>query len=148
MTTALTRSALERFAHNPEFHRRAMAAIAAGEKAEATREHVDSYTRPIFDSFGFGAEYWQRLYLLLDEHEARVHEYFAACDRAHREHGYDLPPDYCPALVAEHEHIAALRDLRELACGVLGIPEPIQMEHCERLETLLLDMYRDVMSHA
>lgn len=146
MTTTLTASALERFAHNPEFHRRAKAAIVLGKVAANVRKHVDSYTRPIFDRFGFGAEYWNRLYLLLDEHEDRINEYFAACCAAHADHGYDLPDGYCPALVAEHEHVAALRELRSLACGVLGIPEPIVIEHCDKLDELLLDLYRDAMA--
>lgn len=48
-----------------------------------------------------------------DEEQAKA--YYALCDQANIEAGYDLEPGFCPALIAEHEQIKAEWALLEAA---------------------------------
>lgn len=69
-------------------------------------ERVDAYIKPIFERFEFFEEETgeritdeDHLYLA-DLQSDTIKEYYAACDKAHREHGFDGPMGHCPALVA------------------------------------------------
>lgn len=100
-------------------------------RARTTRLRVDSYTMPLFASFGFVHARTgeplanpQRLYLAGpegEELEARVAEYYAACDAANAAHGHDVPTGYCPALIAEHAATAAESALLAHAETILGV---------------------------
>lgn len=63
------------------------------------RCRVDAYILPLFRSFGFGVKGVDDLYL--EEDEAKVEAFHAACDKAHRANGFTGPAGHCPALVAE-----------------------------------------------
>lgn len=118
----------------------ALAVCKAQAAAELTREHVESYTRPIFDSYGF--VFCGDLAARLDEREGdkflgkplsspddlslcddpRVNDYFEACDAAHRTNGYpDIPKGHCPALRMESLLIKAQGALIESATPLAGI---------------------------
>lgn len=93
-----------------DHHDLGMTVLKATAFAQLERERVDAYVRPIFLRYEFRHEGTgeiltdpDRIYLAGDspEVEARCKEYFAECDRAHREHGFDGPDGHCPALVAE-----------------------------------------------
>jgi hypothetical protein len=79
--------------------------------AEVERKRVDTYIAPVFAQFRFvddeGAVITdpERLYHCDDE--AMCAAYYAACDVAHREHGYLGEAGTCPALVAEHNQLKA-----------------------------------------
>ena len=89
--------------------------------AESERKRVDAYILPFFNSLEFmtnpemTGEPAERitkpdeLYLCGDKE--KVAQYFADCDRLHKEHGSKLPDGYCPALVAEHAVIDAENEL-------------------------------------
>lgn len=84
--------------------------LLAREVAAQTRVQVDAYIAPVFAKFEFYADRSgerltspDRLYLVADLNAPEVKAFDAACSAAHREHGYDLPDGYCPALVAEEE---------------------------------------------
>lgn len=88
----------------------AMTVVKAKVFAEMERERVDAYVRPIFLRYGFRDDLFEdgngeiltdprRLYLSKEDDRAK--EFYAECDRAHREHGFDGPEGHCPALVAE-----------------------------------------------
>lgn len=117
----------------------ALAVCHAQAAAELTRERVNAYIRPIFDSFGFvycgdlaekldsrpgeklvgkRLESEKELYLCDDP---RLQDYFDACDAAHRAHGYDLPKGHCPALRVENILIRAQGELISAAESISGI---------------------------
>lgn len=112
--------------------RLASSVLAARVYAEAKRERVDAYIKPIFESFAF--EYSGPLagackmsgpitnpsHLYLCGDEARVQEYFEACDAAHRAHGFRGPKGHCPALRAEHLKRQAERVLLESSVELFG----------------------------
>lgn len=110
----LTVAAVERFDRDLETRRLRRALREARDTARTTREHVDSYILPLFQTFRFlrsacfaeqraGEPINHPRYLYLTDQEEDVKRFYAACDEAHQEHGYELPgPGYCPALMAEH----------------------------------------------
>lgn len=101
--------------------------------AVATRERVDAYIAPVFARFAFyndkrcarsGEE--RRLLasprdLFMSDDEEGCTRFYAECDAAHRENGYDLKPGYCPALVAESAAITDENNLLRLAGDAFGI---------------------------
>lgn len=111
----------------------ARAVLMARAFAEVERARVDAYILPLFATFRF--EYRgdlaarcgcsgpilspRELYLCDDE--AQVQAYFAACDAAHRAHGFTGPDGHCPALRAEQLRREAERALIELAAPLFGI---------------------------
>lgn len=123
---------------------------------EVTRERVDAYIRPIFDSFSF--TYCGPLAESVDERageslagkllpspaelylceDPRVEEYFDACGREHRRQGYDLPHGHCPALVAEHILIDAQNTLMESANPLFGLTRSPVLEDREQYLNLLI----------
>jgi len=117
----------------------ALAVCHAQAAAELTRERVNAYIKPVFESFGFvycgdlaekldtragekflgtPLESEKDLYLCDDP---RLQDYFDACDAAHRAHGYDLPKGHCPALRMENLLIRAQGALIESAETLAGI---------------------------
>jgi len=117
----------------------ALAVCHAQAAAELTREKVDAYIKPIFESFNFvycgdlaerldkraGEKFvGKRLQYKKDLHlcdDPRLPEYFAACTAAHRAHGYDLPDGHCPALRMENLLIKAQGELIAAAEPIAGI---------------------------
>ncbi len=96
----------------------AMLALKARAFAEVERERVDAYIAPVFAGFAFTNDILsdiegqqepitdpRKLYLSTDEE--RCAAYYAACDIAHREHGYQGEAGTCPALVAEDLQVKA-----------------------------------------
>ena len=114
----------------------ARAVLMARVYAQMERERVDAYVRPIFDSYGFVcgslSDGWRggpepgtpitdmdHLYLCTDD--ARLAEYYAECDTAHRAHGFTGPHGHCPALTAANMALqveSALIDLTQPLFGV------------------------------
>lgn len=102
--------------------------------AQCERERVDAYIRPVFDRF----EFWNDLEakhgmerkritepkdLYLSEDEEQAKEFYAACDKAHREHGFTGPEGHCPALTAEHNVIKAEWALMRCGHSLTGLGE-------------------------
>lgn len=88
----------------------ALTVVKARAFAEVERERVNAYVVPIFQRYGFTDDMFddrpKRVLtdpkdLYLSEDEERCKEFYAECDRAHREHGYKGEAGTCPALVAE-----------------------------------------------
>lgn len=106
----------------------ASAALAARVYAEAKREEVDAYIKPIFDAYqsfyitrftpdprwpDAKLKTYHDLYLAADS--PRLAEFYQEVDDAHRAHGFDGPKGHCPALVAENLQMVAERALIEAA---------------------------------
>lgn len=135
----------------------ALTVCQAQAAAIVIREQVDSYIKPIFDSFGF--TYCGTLAEKIDTRardgeklvgtplkyedlhrcdDPRLQEYYEACDAAHREHGSDLPKGHCPALQAENLLIQAQGALIEAAEPFTGIKR--YMLIAKQLEKEYLDL--------
>jgi hypothetical protein len=104
--------------------------------AELKREQVDAYIRPVFDRFNFvigpnmagsrrdaGERITDPRQLYLSEDEAQCAAFYAACDVAHREHGFTGEHGFCPALVAEALLIDAQNALLRSGCDLLGLDD-------------------------
>lgn len=127
-----------------EHRQRAEAALLARAFAETERERVDAYVVPIFQSFGFVDEDGDpigtpdRLYLCPDD--ARCADFYAACDVAHRDHGWTGEGNgTCPALVAESLQIVAENALLEASASIgLGLSANRSLDLRARALDLLL----------
>jgi hypothetical protein len=115
-----------------EAHLALMAAVlVARERAAEVRAEVDSYIEPLFAmlsrSHGLVDEYTgepitrsKDLYMSDDDTFAST--FYAACDEAHKDHGWNLPEGHCPALTAENLATEAERELLKAAAKHYGIP--------------------------
>lgn len=111
----------------------ALVVVQAMAFAQVERERVDAYIEPIFLKYGFTNDFdsprnthkgepltkSKDLYLSADEE--RCKEYYAECDRAHREHGYRGEEGTCPALVAEDIQVQAENVLLKSLEAFLGV---------------------------
>lgn len=108
------------------------AVLAARLLASEAREAVDAYIEPLLADFDFrvdnecdrgsprdGTPITKSSDLLLTDQDCAA--YYAACDAAHAEHGHDLEPGYCPALIAESAVIDAENALIKLASDRYGV---------------------------
>lgn len=108
-TPTLTIASLKRWA--PKLRPLVVEMLAKRAFAEVERKRVDAYIAPVFAQFCFVDDEGtvitdpERLYHCDDE--AMCAAYYAACDVAHREHGYQGEAGTCPALVAEHNQLKA-----------------------------------------
>ncbi len=146
----------------------ALAVCEAQAVAETIKLYEDAYIKPIFDSFNFIYEgnavtrldirRGEKLagkpipspddsnFCLLhgeDEPEQikiKLRAYYAACDAAHREHGYtDLPEGHSPTLRAEHLHRQAEWALMDSAGPLFGLTEhPYMPDDRKRYLELLI----------
>lgn len=94
--------------------------------AKNLRAEADARYGPIFERFDFrDMETGERItdpgHLYLTDQKDLCAEYYAACDAANREAGYDLPPGHCPALIAGHDVLKAERALLEHCGDFCGI---------------------------
>lgn len=111
----------------------ALEVCAAQAKAEVTRERVDAYVQPILERFAFKKDldilkdvpdFGEPITTVRDLYQTedpRLPEFYAACQQAHKDHGYQLPDGYCPALVAENEYIKKQNALLEAGSDLLGV---------------------------
>ncbi len=98
--------------------------LTAREHAVEMRAKVDAYTLPILAAMDLRDDEGQQILKPSDLYlcSTDAAEFYAACDRAHKEHGFDLEPDYCPALIAESEVVRAENALLKIACAHYGLP--------------------------
>ena len=105
----LTIAALKRWA--PKLRPLVVEMLAKRAFAEVERKRVNAYIAPVFAQFRFvddeGAVITNPKRLYHCEDAAMCAAYYAACDIAHREHGFTGEPGECPALVAEHNQLKA-----------------------------------------
>lgn len=112
----------------------AEAVLMAKAFAQLERERVNAYVLPIFAEYEFYTDLeakrdckLERIAdprnLYLSENEKLVADYYAACDHAHREHGFTGPAGHCPALTAENLLMQAERFLLDAGCKLFGIDE-------------------------
>ena len=75
--------------------------------AEVERKRVDAYIAPVFARFSFVDDEGKAITdpeMLFCCHDVEMcAAFYAACDIAHREHGFTGEAGKCPALVAAHE---------------------------------------------
>lgn len=113
----------------------ALAVVKAQELAAAERARVDTYIAPVFARFSFadeaGAAITDPRKLYRCEDDVKVAEYFAACDVAHREHGFAGEPGTCPALVAEH---AATKTENALLDSLAAFTGTSEIGFCNSIE--------------
>ncbi len=146
---------LQQFKTWSKLHRPLAEAVCMAQAfAECERERVDAYIQPIFDSFNFmiGEKMGNRLqndvgeritdpkqlYLCTDE--TLCAQYYAACDVAHRAHGFTGKPGYCPALIAEDQLRKAQHALIDAGCKLMDIdPASLwDMKNRDKMLDLLL----------
>jgi len=149
MATTRTMPTLAEFKAWAIAHRAlAEAVVMAQAAAIVTRARVDAYIAPLFQARTFHVrEQWRAagitiktpadLYLTEDNDPA-VAEFFAACDAAHRAHGFTGPAGYCPALIAERAVIQAEWALMDAADPLFHIGHPSVTEHRRQYLDLLL----------
>ena len=116
---------------------------------EVERERVDAYILPIFKRYEFRADIDRfaslpghgrvltdpdHIYLTEDP---RRTDYYAECDRAHREHGFTGPEGHCPALTAESMLTDAENALLKAGEEVTGV-EPWRL--CLKTRERMLDL--------
>lgn len=110
----------------------AIAVLEARAFADLERERVSTYIAPVFARFSFkndddghgdGSPITDREQLHLSDDDDQLAAYYAACDAAHREHGFTGGEGCCPALIAEGLQVGAERAL-VLAMGeFMGVGE-------------------------
>ena|SRR5581483_10804931 len=105
----------------------AKAVCAAMAIAQVERERVNAYVLPIFQTYRFldenGAQIDSPDKLFLSEDDAMCKAFYAACDVAHRAHGWKGSEGSCPALTAANLVIKAENALLEAGCEFLGLKE-------------------------
>lgn len=114
----------------------ALALCQAMAFAEIKRKQVDAYILPVFQRFHFTADIDngqpitrpKDLYLSSDETQCAA--YYAACDKAHREHGFTGEEGHCPALIAENLVIETENALIAAAEPLFGI----EVHHLWKME--------------
>lgn len=115
--------------------RLALAVCAAQAYAETMREAVDKIQRqilaelPLYDDLMAEHKGTERKritdpkHTYLSQDEAACQRYFAECNTRTRAAGLkpaDMPDEYCPALVAEHDQIKAERALLDSGGALCG----------------------------
>ena len=121
----LTITSLKRWA--PKLRPFVVEMLAKRAFAEVERKRVDAYIAPVFAQFRFvddeGAVITDPDMLYRCDDEAMCAAYYAACDVAHREHGFTGEPGECPALVAEHTQLKAEWAVLELMERFVGLDD-------------------------
>lgn len=121
-TQALTLENLKAFL--PALRPLVLSMTAARAWAIVESKRVNAYIMPLFATFTFldedGALITDPDYLFKCDDEALVASYFAACDAAHREHGFTGETGCCPALIAEAAQIKAENAVLDALGDFLG----------------------------
>lgn len=121
----LTIAALKRWA--PKLRPLVVEMLSKRAFAEVERKRVDAYIAPVFAQFRFvddeGNAIVDEKRLYHCEDKALCDAYYAACDVAHREHGFTGEPGECPALVAEHTQLRAEWAVLELMERFVGLDD-------------------------
>jgi hypothetical protein len=146
-------SELRAFVRTPAFTEPAAAYLAKKLHAEVMREEVDAYLKPIWDGFGFkdkrtGEVIAHHNHAYRAEDDSRMVEFYAACDRAHAEHGHQLQPGYCPALCANRDLVTAEHVILKACAGPLGFDYDSLVCHMdirERMLELITSLAANVM---
>jgi hypothetical protein len=126
----------------------AKAVLMARVFAQMERERVDAYIQPILEDYAFKADAFEGkfrggnetitktsdLYLTDDP---RLPDFYAACDREHRKHGFTGPDGHCPALRAENLLMQAEQALIKLAEPLFGIDDVYGDNRTKYLELLI-----------
>lgn len=122
----------------------AEAVVMAQAAAQVMRACVDAYVEPLFQARTFTVrEKWRALGVtiatsadlyLTEENDPAVTEFYAACDAAHRAHGFTGPAGYCPALVAERLVVEAEWALMDAADPLFHIGHPSGADRKKYLE--------------
>jgi len=127
--------------------RLAAAVVLARVLAQTERERVLAYTLPLFAQFSFEDDNGNKItdpeYLYLSDDDEQAAAYFAACDVAHREHGFTGPAGSCPALMAEEEQRKAenvLLDALGTFSGIDGRNYSCKLEWRDRALDLALSV--------
>jgi hypothetical protein len=113
----------------------AYAACAAKAFADSERERVSAYVKPLFAAFSFtddltgsGEKLTDPNRAYLSEDDEKAARFYAACDKAHREHGFTGPEGFCPALVAENLQMKAEDALLKSLCEFAGMSWPYNLK--------------------
>lgn len=128
-TQALTLENLKAFL--PTLRPLVLSMTAARAWAAVERKRVNAYILPLFATFTFldedGALITDPEHLHNCDDDALVASYYAACDTAHREHGFTGETGCCPALIAESDQIKAENTVLQALEGFLNQCIPYSM---------------------
>lgn len=130
----LTVESLKAFARSDDTKSCVRAYLLAQVFAQAERERVDSYIKPLFELYNFYVSKEHRRsgdpderitdinrLWLTDLKSPQYLEFMAECAKEHRKHGWTGPADHCPALVAESLKIDAENLLLDHATSALPL---------------------------
>lgn len=110
-----------------EYHDLAIAVCQAKAFAQVERDRVDAYIKPLLADFSLkdddGNYITEPNAVYLCNNEEQVKEYFEACDREHRKHGFTGPHGHCPALIAENLQMDAEQALIQAGAILFGMAE-------------------------
>lgn len=124
--SSLNLNTVKAFFKNPQNVKLIDDLLAKREKAQAVRKHVDGYIEPVLLKANLkddqGNTITDHRHVFLCEDDEKVNAFFAACDSAHAENGYDMPEGFCPALTAEHEAIKAENAVMDAASQAMDAP--------------------------
>lgn len=124
----------------------AKAVLLAQAFAKIERERVDAYILPMFEAREFYREKkwggeriteYKDLYLT-DLKSPEYLQFCADCDAAHRAHGFDGEPGYCPALIADDVRRKAESALIDAGCKLMDIDHIYNMKHRADMLKLLM----------
>lgn len=122
----------------------ALVACAAKAHAQTEKDRVDAYILPIFEKYDFRCEESGekitnpvQLYLVSDLQDDQCTQFYADCDKAHQEHGFEGEEGFCPALMAHHLQIDAERVLIHSLGEFFGVGERMTTKWEESLERAL-----------
>lgn len=110
--------------------------------AQVERERVHKYILPLLASFEFIDDQGRKITdpdkLYLSEDEARMQEFYARADEAHRANGFTGEPGVWPDLEADTLHTDAENALLDAACKFFGMQRhPIGRKRAEFMRLVL-----------
>lgn len=129
----LTVESLKAFARSDDTKSCVRAYLLAQVFAQAERERVDAYIKPLFELYNFYVSKECRsldkderitdinLLFLTDLKSPQYLEFMEECDKEHRKHGFTGPKGHCPALIAESLKIDAENLLLDHAVSALPL---------------------------
>lgn len=135
----LTKELLREITNSKEFTDLADCVLIAMARAQLTREKVDSYAIPLFVSMGIvegkagrreaGTPILDPKYAYTADPECPLFDrYLKLLHPLHIDNGFDVEPDCCPALIAEHNLTKAENNLLQF------MEEKASMPHWNLLE--------------
>lgn len=134
MSDAKVRAAAKKLSTSNKFLELVASYLVTKANAKAVREKVDAYKRDsgLLESFGFRYDKSRQdslkpitddKHLYMSDDDEGVAKYFKALGPLHAANGFNVPDDYCPALMAESDNREAWWAMEKFAIEALEMDE-------------------------